>query len=52
MPTWADEEKTSIRFYLSPHEQRLYESGWFSCAERLLWAKVQGPVLKAPAKSA
>jgi hypothetical protein len=39
---WIDGE---IRFWLNPHEQDIYRSGWFSIDELIAWAHETGPVV-------
>ena len=44
-PGWANKAKTEVHFYLNPHSQDRYNSGWFSVEDLALWAKDEGPVL-------
>lgn len=46
-PAWANEEKTEVRFFLNPAEQRSYNHGWYTVAELEAWTRDEGPILKA-----
>ncbi|GAB4111334.1 MAG: hypothetical protein Fur005_21030 [Roseiflexaceae bacterium] len=39
---WIDGE---IRFWLNPHEQDIYRSGWFSIDDLIAWAHETGPIV-------
>lgn len=45
-PSWFDDRKDEVIFYLNPCEQRRYDGGWFTVAELQQWARDEGPVLK------
>lgn len=44
-PRWADEGKTSVKFWLNPMDQHIYEEGWFTVADLKEWAADRGPVM-------
>lgn len=46
-PAWANEDKTEVKFFLNPTEQRQYNSGWFTLAQLEAWTRDEGPILKA-----
>jgi hypothetical protein len=46
-PKWADENKKSVKFWLNPIEQHVYNAGWYTVDELKLWAKNKGPVIKS-----
>lgn len=39
---WMDGE---IRFWLNPHAQDLYRTGWFSIDDLIAWSQERGPVV-------
>lgn len=39
---WMDGE---IRFWLNPHEQDIYNTGWFSIDDLIAWTHEQGPIV-------
>jgi hypothetical protein len=39
---WMDGE---IRFWLNPHAQDMYRTGWFSIDDLIAWSQERGPVL-------
>ena len=45
-PKWADATKTGIKFWLNPHEQNKYNSGWYSIEDLDAWIAGQGPIPK------
>lgn len=45
-PRWKDKEKKEILFWLNPHDQRDYESGWYGVKELEQWIKNEGPIIK------
>ena len=45
-PSWANAEKTEIKWYLNPERQDKHNSGWFTTEELLAWTKGEGPVFK------
>jgi hypothetical protein len=50
-PRWCnDGEKTRTKypivFWLNPHDQHIYNSGWFTVEELEQWISKTGPVLK------
>ena len=47
-PVWANEEKTEVKFWLNPMEQRMYNSGYFTVDELLEWIEEKGPIMNKP----
>lgn len=45
-PAWADESKTTVRFWLNPVDQHLYSANWYTVEELERWAEGTGPVMK------
>lgn len=39
-------ENNILKFWLNPHQQDKYNSGWFTVDELKLWAEDKGPVIK------
>jgi hypothetical protein len=39
---WMDGE---IRFWLNPHEQDIYRTGWFSIDDLIAWSQERGPIV-------
>lgn len=50
-PRWSQEEGSELHFYLSPQDQRRYDSGWYTLAELREWAQEQGPIVQSRAIS-
>ncbi len=44
-PGWRDKRKQHVDFFLNPHDQQLYDFGWFTVDELRQWARDEGPVL-------
>lgn len=51
-PSWFDEARDELIFYLNPSDQRRYQHGWFTLAELQAWARDAGPVLRDEALEA
>jgi hypothetical protein len=45
-PSWMDDQKDEVIFFLNPQEQRRYNFGWFTVSELTDWAQERGPVIK------
>lgn len=50
-PRWADESRTSVKFWLNPYDQQRNNHGWYTPEDLMLWTKGEGPVPKAAAAS-
>lgn len=44
-PAWTDSDKTQVKFFLNPCEQKRHDFGWFSVEELRAWARGEGPVM-------
>lgn len=44
-PAWRTCEGSELLFFLNPHEQSRYGSGWFTVGELKEWAEGRGPVV-------
>ncbi len=42
--------KYSVMFFLNPHEQQKYNSGWYTVEQLKQWIKETGPIVKAKGK--
>lgn len=40
------QEDGSVMFWLNPHEQQKYNSGWFTVEQLKQWANDKGPIIK------
>lgn len=49
-PGWKNPAKKEIHFFLNPHNQRKYNSGWFTVEELKEWIEEKGPILKTTKK--
>lgn len=45
-PSWADDDKTVLKWWLNPSDQQNNNYGWYGVNELELWAKDQGPIPK------
>ena len=45
IPAWADNERTTVRFWLNPWQQDKHNYGWFTPKEILAWTRGEGPVM-------
>ena len=45
-PSWADEDKKELKWWLNPMDQQNNNYGWYGIEELELWAKDQGPIPK------
>ena len=45
-PRWKDESKTEIVYFLDPHEQTKYNSGWMAVEDLDAWISGTGKVIK------
>lgn len=45
-PAWINEQRTGVRFWLNPMEQKANKAGWYTTEELEQWTRNQGPVLK------
>lgn len=45
------QEDGSLKFWLNPHAQDIYNHGWYTKDELVQWAKDQGPIIKIKEKA-
>jgi hypothetical protein len=45
-PSWKDDTKKEVVFWLNPQEQLIHKYGWYGVDELKLWAKGEGPIIK------
>lgn len=48
-PRWANDEKTEVKYWLNPMEQKIHNSAWLTVAELDEWIAGKGPVMKESA---
>jgi len=50
-PAWQDDEKTEIKFWLNPRDQKNCNAGWYTLQELELWCQGKGPVVQGSDQS-
>ena len=44
-PRWQNETEKQIIYWLNPYEQKMYNAGWYTIEDLLLWIKDDGPIM-------